>query len=76
MNDLEKFGECLDDIGCSEAEKAGIMRCRCNDDPNGTIRLLRKRRQDILDEIHREEKQISCLDYLVFMLEKELEERK
>lgn len=76
MTEIEKFGECLDDIGCNEAEKSGIMRCRCCDDLNGTIRLLRKRRQVILDEIHEEEKQISCLDYLVFMLEKELDERR
>lgn len=76
MTEIERFGDCLDDIGCSEAEKSGIMRCRCSDDLNGTIRLLRKRRQVILDEIHEEEKQISCLDYLVFMLEKELDGRR
>ena len=74
--DAEQLGECLDDLGCSEAEKSGIMLCRRNDDIAGTIRLLRKRRQAILDEIHREEKQISCLDYLVFKLNEQLDESK
>ena len=76
MTDAERFGECLDDIGCCETEKAELMHCRCNDDIPGTIRLLRKRRQTLLDAIHKEEKQISCLDYLVFMLEKQLDENK
>ena len=74
--DTEQLGECLDDLGCSDAEKSEIMRCRRNDDIAGTIRLLRKRRQAILDEIHREEKQISCLDYLVFKLNEQLDESK
>lgn len=73
ITDAEKLGDCLDDLGCSEAEKAGIMRCRSNDDIKGTICLLRKRRQALLDAVHKEEKRISCLDYLVFMLEKQLE---
>ncbi len=37
------------------------------------IRLLRRHRQTLLDRIHKEEAQISCLDYLVFQLEKEIE---
>lgn len=76
MTDPEQLGDCLADLGCNEAEKAEIMRCRGNDDIQGTIRLLRKRRQTLLDAIHKEEKQISCLDYLVFMLEKQLDENK
>lgn len=75
MTDAERFGECLDDIGCCENEKAELMHCRCNDDIPGTIRLLRKRRQALLDAIHKEEKQISCLDYLVFKLNEQLEQQ-
>ena len=78
MTDAERFGECLDDIGCCESEKAELIHCRCNDDIQGTIRLLRKRRQTLLDAIHKEEKQISCLDCLdclVFKLNEQLEQQ-
>ena len=75
MTDAERFGECLDDIGCCESEKAELMHCRCNDDIQGTIRLLRKRWQTLLDAIHKEEKQRSCLDYLVFKLNEQLEQQ-
>lgn len=63
--------ECLVYFGCDENEKAEILKCRANGNLKSTIQLLRKRRQAILDSIHAEEKQISCLDYLVFQLEKD-----
>lgn len=67
----EKLKECLDDFGFDEKEKAEIMQCYENDDTRGIIRLLRRHRQTALDKIHTEEKQISCLDYLIFQLENE-----
>ena len=68
----EKLEECLDDFGCNETEKAEILNCHNNNDKKGVIALLRKHRQKILNTIHNEEKQISCLDYFVFQLEKEI----
>ena len=63
--------ECLDYFGCDENEKAEILKCSENGNVKGMIQLLRKRRQAILNTIHEEEKQISCLDYLVFQIEKD-----
>ena len=60
----------LDDFGCNETEKAEILKCHINNDTKGMIALLRKHRQTILSRIHSEEKQISCLDYFIFQLEK------
>lgn len=37
------------------------------------IKLLSARREDLLEYIHRKEKQIGCLDYLVYRLRKEEE---
>ncbi len=34
------------------------------------LRLLSVKRQSLLDHIHQEEKQIHCLDYLVYQIEK------
>lgn len=63
--------ECLAYFGCDESEKAEILKCSESGNIKGMIQLLRKRRQSILNKIHAEEKQISCLDYLVFQIEKD-----
>ena len=34
------------------------------------LRLLFGHRKQLLDELHREEKRIDCLDYLIYQLEK------
>ena len=63
--------ECLAYFGCDKNETAEILKCHENGNIKGMIQLLRKRRQAILNTIHAEEKQISCLDYLVFQIEKD-----
>ena len=68
----ERLEEYLDGIGCPLKEKAEILEYAKNHDVQNIIRLLRRHRQSTLDMIHKEEKQISCLDYLVFQLEKEI----
>ncbi|MDE6019880.1 MAG: hypothetical protein K2H01_02625 [Ruminococcus sp.] len=68
----ERLEEYLDDIGCPLKEKTEILDYAENHDIQNIIRLLRRHRQSTLDTIHKEEKQISCLDYLVFQLEKEM----
>ena len=68
----ERLEEYLDDIGCPLKEKTEILEYAENRDIQNIIRLLRRHRKSTLDTIHKEEKQISCLDYLVFQLEKEL----
>lgn len=35
------------------------------------LRLLSRKRAGLLDQVHREEKQIRCLDYLVYQIEKD-----
>lgn len=35
------------------------------------LRLLSQKREGLLAQIHREEKQIHCLDYLVYRIERE-----
>ncbi len=69
----KKLKECLNDFGCDENKKLNILSCNESNDIQGMIRLLRKHRQSTLDRIHKEEKQISCLDYFVFKLESEIE---
>lgn len=63
----------LDDLGCDEDRRSDIIHLNEQNDVQGMIRLLRKHRQQTLNTIHKEEKQISYLDYLVFQLENETE---
>lgn len=67
----KQLGEYLNDAGCSKKETAEIMQCYAKHDIQQMIQLLHMHRKATLDMIHTEEKQISCLDYLVFQLEKE-----
>ncbi|MEE0801606.1 MAG: hypothetical protein U0L91_10065 [Gemmiger sp.] len=46
-------------LSCWKSEKTGEQ-----------LRLLSARRACLLDQIHQEEKQIDCLDYLVYRIRK------
>lgn len=43
----------------------------CLDHPQEWQRLLAAHRRKLLDEVHAKEQSISCLDYLVFTMQKE-----
>lgn len=45
---------------------------QCGKQVTGT-QLLQKHRRSLLDNLHRDQKQIDCLDYLLFMMGKEQE---
>lgn len=67
MNDAVRQN--LIDAGC-DAELIAALEA-CFDNPKQRDRLLAKHRRALLDQIHKEEKQISCLDYLVYTMNKE-----
>lgn len=43
----------------------------CLGDSRRCVQMLAEHRQALLDRIHREEQQISCLDYLVYTMKEE-----
>lgn len=60
----------LRDAGCDEKTVAGILNCvRSGRDPE-CFRMLKRQRSLLLDAVHREEKKIDCLDYLVYRMQK------
>ncbi len=65
------FQECLSDIGICEKESAEICKAYSNNSLPEVLELLKKHKKAILCESHRLEKQIDCLDYLIYKLEKE-----
>lgn len=48
-----------------------FLACRKAGKTMEQLRLLAQKREGLLDRVHREEKQINCLDYLVYQIERE-----
>ncbi|MCM1194034.1 MAG: hypothetical protein NC389_16605 [Acetatifactor muris] len=58
----------LKDAGCSQEMIDSFMKCMDKGDYNGQIRLMEGQRECLLDRVHQGEKQIDCLDYLVYQI--------
>ena len=52
--DRDEMAQALRDAGCTEKEAAALLE------------LLARHRAALLDEVHKSEKKIDCLDYLVY----------
>lgn len=60
--------ECLKDAGCSYKEIQEIMECIENKNDEKKLILLKKHRCHLLEKIHHDQRQIDCLDYLLYSL--------
>ena len=61
----------LKDSGCnSEIIESFVANLRTKKYSEG-MKLLAAHRRRLLEELHREQRQIDCLDYLVFQIKKE-----
>lgn len=58
------------DAGCSEQTISKFMREADSGNIKAAQRLLAEQRRFLLGELHREQKHIDCLDYLVCIIEK------
>ena len=66
------FSECLSDIGICEKESTEILDAYSKNSLPEVLELLKKHKKAILCESHKLEKQIDCLDYLIYRFEKEI----
>ena len=55
----------LRDAGCSQTTISRFMECLKNGAEKEELQILSRHRKTLLDRIHREERKIDCLDYLV-----------
>ena len=68
-NVSEEILQNLKDAGCDETTiGCYIGCCGCGQDQ---VKVLKKHRRCLLDMIHEGQKQIDCLDYLLYQMEKE-----
>ena len=58
----------LKDAGCCQEMVQSFMTYLEQGNLKGQLELLEKRRDCLLEQVHEEEKQIDCLDYLVYQI--------
>ena len=58
------------DAGCTDEMVEKFMALRGSDDEEQQIRLLSDHRKHLLEKLHREEKRIDCLDYLLYQMQR------
>ncbi len=64
----------MKDAGCSEETIDRFLLCYQAGDIKGELKVLSNHRQALLDEVHKGQKEIDCLDYLVYQIEKSVKE--
>ncbi|WP_243562745.1 hypothetical protein [Neobittarella massiliensis] len=47
------------------------MQCRERGETEYLLQLLDRHRRELMDVLHREQRRIDCLDYLVYQIKKE-----
>lgn len=67
---MESLIQNMKDAGCSSETIDVCISCISNDKKEELLRRLDSHRSNILDKIHKEERQINCLDYLVYQIVK------
>ena len=60
----------LKDAGCDTKTVEQFMKLRKEGNIKEQLDLLSRQRCKLLDRVHREEKRIDCLDYLVYQIQK------
>lgn len=71
MNDTNAVLQNLKDAGCDDEVVKTFMELAETGEKQKQYRLLEKHRRDLLEKVHNRERQIDCLDYLVFQMKKE-----
>lgn len=59
----------LRDAGCNNATIDAFIKDFRENKPAEALKLLAVHRQFLLEQLHKEQKQIDCLDYLVYRIE-------
>lgn len=60
----------LSDLGCGEEVIERAAALYVTNHKTELLRLLAKLRGELLDEVHRNEEKIGCIDYLVYGIKK------
>ena len=75
----DKYGSVrqnLIDAGCDDQMTESCMACFNEGNMAKMLPALAAHRQALLDELHREQKRIDCLDYLVYTIQRDEKRKK
>lgn len=61
----------LHDAGCDAHTAAEVMKLHATGKTEEELRLLQRHRKTLLSEVHKNQKYIDCLDFLLFKLGQE-----
>ena len=64
----------LEDAGCDPEMVAQFLESGAAGNRQNQLKLLEQHRKHLLEKVHKNEKRIDCLDYLVFQMSKETKE--
>lgn len=68
---IESVIENLKDAGCNKTTIEKFIVCFENNRKEEQLEILEKQRTDLLNRVHKDEKRISCLDYLAYQIKRE-----
>lgn len=71
----ETIKQTLADAGCAQETIAAFLKASKAGQESESIRLLRQHRGKLLDNLHKEQKKLDCLDYLLYELKRAAEGR-
>lgn len=66
----EKTIQNMRDAGCSEEAINSFLQYFQISDTKGELTVLSRHRQYLMDELHGRQKEIDCLDYLIYQIQK------
>ena len=64
----------LKDAGCTDKMVEKFMALQDSEGEEQQLRLLSGHRKHLLEKLHRDERRIDCLDYLIYQMEKKKEQ--
>ncbi|MCM1272913.1 MAG: hypothetical protein NC225_02550 [Clostridium sp.] len=70
MNNENDIIQNLRDAGCDDGTITAFMTDFREERITDGLKLLAVHRRALLDDLHKDQKQIDCLDYLVYNIEK------
>lgn len=68
LDNKEQILQTLLDAGCEEADIAELLDKLEAGDQEGCVCDLKKHRSGLLDDIHKEQQKLDCLDYFLYRL--------
>lgn len=71
LDDEKAVKQNLIDAGCCEEKAESLLRKIKNGEIDGCLKQLSMHRCTLLNAMHKEQKCIDCLDYLLYRIEKD-----